>query len=210
VGEVDAGTHRERHPNVPQQPAAKEKGKGKAGTAVANTLMLKKKEKKDALAALKTEVGEWHAEVEKKVEELAARHRLPADEVRNVMLFSSRLKPSRGYHEFNAKVWRRNAELNEGNFLIICLPFILTQFVGKSRGERLVLEDMREFVWNEAPDAWSPEELVQLKIDYEEYKTAKESGTHPSNSVCAADATSTGEKLFQEVSGSGGRGSGGS
>ncbi|KAJ7831868.1 hypothetical protein B0H13DRAFT_1915249 [Mycena leptocephala] len=199
VGEADASTHRERCPDVPQQPACKDKGKGKAGTAVGNTLTLKKKEKKDALAALRTEVSKWHAEVEKKVEEFAARHRLPEDEVRDIMLFSSRLKPSQGYHEFNAKVWRRNAELNEGNFLVICLPFILTQFVGKGCGERLVLEEVREFVRNEAPDAWSPEELVRLKIDYEEYKAAKELGMRPSNSACAADATSTSKKLFQEL-----------
>ncbi|KAJ7686605.1 hypothetical protein B0H14DRAFT_2654250 [Mycena olivaceomarginata] len=52
---------------------------------------------------------------------------------------------------------------------------------------------------NEAADAWSAEELAQLKIDYEEYKAAKEAGTQWSNSACSADATSTGEKLFEEL-----------
>jgi hypothetical protein len=207
---ADASTHRERHPDVLQQPPPKDKGKGKAATAVQNTLWLKKKEKKEARAALQTEVAEWHVEVDNKVKELAARHRLPEAEVRDVMLFSSRLKPSRGYHEFNAKVWRRTAELNEGNFLVICLLFILTQFAGKGPGERLALEDVQQFVRDEAPDTWSPEELEQLKLDYEEHKRAKEAGTRQSNSACAADATCIGEKLFQEVRGSGGSGNRGS
>jgi hypothetical protein len=69
---------------------------------------------------------------------------------------------------------------------------------------------VRAFVQNEAADAWSAEEFAQLKINYKEYKAAKEAGTQRSNSACAADATTTGEKLFEEVSGSGGRGSGGS
>jgi iron uptake system EfeUOB component EfeO/EfeM len=70
---VDAGTHHERCPDIPAQPSAKDKGKGKA---IANTLSLKKKEKKEAQAGLQAEVDEWHAEVEKKVEELATRHQL--------------------------------------------------------------------------------------------------------------------------------------
>jgi hypothetical protein len=155
-------------------------------------------------AGLQAEVDEWHAEVEKKVEELATRHQLPQDEVQATMLFSSKLKKGRVYHEFNAKVWRRTAELNEGKSLIIRLAFILTRFVGKVAGERLTLDDVRVFVQNEAADAWSAEELAQLKINYEEYKAAKEAGTRRSNSVCAADAITTGEKLFEEVSGSGG------
>ncbi|KAJ7787756.1 hypothetical protein B0H13DRAFT_1936693, partial [Mycena leptocephala] len=113
MAEADASTCCECHPDVLQQPTRKDKRKGKAGTAVANMLTLKKKEKKDVLAALQTEVGKWHAEVEKKVEEFAARHRLLEDEVRDIMLFSSWLKPSRGYHEFNAKVWQHTVELNE-------------------------------------------------------------------------------------------------
>ncbi|KAJ7839519.1 hypothetical protein B0H13DRAFT_2417782 [Mycena leptocephala] len=41
--------------------------------------------------------------------------------------------------------------------------------------------------------------LTQPKIDYKEYKAAKKAGTWRRNSACAADATNTGEKLFEEL-----------
>jgi hypothetical protein len=59
-------------------------------------------------------------------------------------------------------------------------------------------------------NAWSAEELAQLKIDYLVYKEAKEAGTRQSNAACAADATMMGERLHQEVSGSHGHGTCGS
>jgi hypothetical protein len=69
---------------------------------------------------------------------------------------------------------------------------------------------VREYIKQEAADAWSADELVQLKIDYLVYKEAKEAGTRQSNAACAADAMTTGERLHQEVSGSHGHGTRGS
>jgi hypothetical protein len=71
-------------------------------------------------------VDKWHDEVDEKVKELAAKHHLPQDEVRSHMFSASRLKPQRGYHEFNAKVWRRAEELNKGKSPFICLAVMLT------------------------------------------------------------------------------------
>jgi hypothetical protein len=71
-------------------------------------------------------VDKWHNEVDEKVKELAAKHHLPQEEVWSHMFSASRLKPQRGYHEFNAKVWRQAEELNKGKSPFICLAFMLT------------------------------------------------------------------------------------
>ncbi|KAJ7889420.1 hypothetical protein B0H13DRAFT_1888045 [Mycena leptocephala] len=87
------------------------------------------------------------------------------------------------HHLPQEEVWRRAEELNKD----------------KPAGERLSLDQVREYVKQEAADAWSADELVQLKIDYLAYKEAKEAGTRQSNAACAADATTTGERLHQEL-----------
>ncbi|KAJ7834508.1 hypothetical protein B0H13DRAFT_1914076 [Mycena leptocephala] len=61
----------------------------------------------------------------------------------------------------------------------------------------LRLNEVRVFVQNEAADAWSAEELAQLKINYEEYKAAKEAGTQWSNSACAADGQALGRSFLR-------------
>lgn len=70
----------------------------------------------------------------------------------------------------------------------------------KGPGERLLMKDVQDIVRAEPEGTWSPEQLKQLKIDYEAHQLAQESGTRLSNAAAAKDVTYTGDRIFEEVS----------
>ncbi|KAJ7670819.1 hypothetical protein DFH06DRAFT_1125105 [Mycena polygramma] len=173
-------SHHERNPELPTQPEPKARGKG---VAMENTLLLKKQQKKEARTGLKAVVDLWNVEVEQKAKDLANEFHLGLDEVHAIMSGSSKLKKKRKYNQYNAKVWWRAAELNEG----------------KGPGERLLLKDVRNIVLAEPEGTWSEEDLIQLKKDYEKHQDQKESGLRLSNAEASRDAYLTGGTLHDEL-----------
>jgi type IV secretory pathway VirB10-like protein len=94
---------------------ATEPERGKAA-AMANSLQLRRKQRKDARGAVAKALEAWLADAAAKAAELSTAHGVPLEDVKAMMGSSGKLKKKRGYDEFKAKVWRRTAELNEGSF----------------------------------------------------------------------------------------------
>ncbi|KAJ6523233.1 hypothetical protein DFH09DRAFT_1330113 [Mycena vulgaris] len=176
-------THQERHPDDPTQPGKSKKSKTKKGSAEKSTAGLKQKGLKQARAGLAEAVAALHLLVEEKAEALAAEYHLSLDEVKDVVRSATKFKKTRGYHEFNAKVWQRGVELN----------------ADKEPGQSLDIHQLQDIVRAEPEGTWSPEQLAQLKADYTAHKLSKKAGTRASNAEAAKDATFIGDRFFEEL-----------
>ncbi|KAJ6457859.1 hypothetical protein DFH09DRAFT_1349486 [Mycena vulgaris] len=166
-------THQERHPDDPTQPGKSKKSKTKKGSAEKSTAGLKQKGLKQARAGLAEAVAASHLLVEEKAEELAAEYHLSLDEVKDVVRSATKFKKTRGYHEFNAKVWQRGVKPN----------------ADKEPGQSLDIHQLQDIVRAEPEGTWSPEQLAQLKADYTAHKLSKKAGTRASNAEAVKDAT---------------------
>ncbi|KAJ7323310.1 hypothetical protein DFH08DRAFT_817881 [Mycena albidolilacea] len=149
---------------------AAEPDRGKAA-AIANTLQLRRKQRKDARGAVAKALEAWLADAAAKAAELSTAHGVPLEDVKAMMGSSGKLKKKRGYDEFKAKVWRRTAELNEGQ--------------GNHQ--------------DEPADAWTEDELKALKADFIAFDEQRESGKCVTKRAAAQDVTFTCDKIFEEM-----------
>ncbi|KAJ7310657.1 hypothetical protein DFH08DRAFT_974341 [Mycena albidolilacea] len=85
--------------------------------------------------------------------------------------------------EFSAKVWKRMKEMN----------------VGKQKGERIQMPEVQKIVQAKGANAWSADDLMQLKKDYLAYQESKNKGTCPSNSSAAKDAGAVACNISKEM-----------
>ncbi|KAJ7310731.1 hypothetical protein DFH08DRAFT_974410 [Mycena albidolilacea] len=161
---------------------AAEPDRGKAA-AIANTLQLWRKQRKDARGAVAKALEAWLADAAAKAAELSTAHGVPLEDVKAMMGSSGKLKKKRGYDEFKAKVWRRMAELNEG----------------KPPGERLDMHQVKAIIKDEPADAWTEDELKALKADFIAFDEQRESGKRVTKRAAAQDVTFTCDKIFEEM-----------
>jgi hypothetical protein len=76
---------------------------------------------------------------------------------------------------------------------------------GKPPGERLDMHQVKAIIKDEPADAWTEDELKALKADFIVFDEQRESGKHVTKRAAAQDVTFTCDKIFEEVSGCGGR-----
>jgi hypothetical protein len=195
-------SYRDRHPGAPVQPPKHPRaGKGKS-TAEQNTAVLRGKEMKAARKILDEKVGEFEDLLEARAAELSEQLNIPLREVKQRLGHVTRYTEERKYNEFSAKVWKRMKEMNIGKDL----PFLLfveyadRETIGKQKGERIQLPEVQKIVQAEGDDAWSADDLVQLKKDYLAYQESKDKGTRPSNNSAAKDAGAVASNITKEVS----------
>ncbi|KAJ7730824.1 hypothetical protein B0H14DRAFT_2640155 [Mycena olivaceomarginata] len=161
---------------------AAEPDRGKAA-AIANTLQLWRKQRKDARGAVAKALEAWLADAAAKAAELSTAHGVPLEDVKAMMGSSGKLKKKRGSNEFKAKVWRRTAELNEG----------------KPPGECLDMHQVKAIIKDEPADAWTEDELKALKADFIAFDEQRESGKRVTKRAAAQDVTFTCDKIFEEM-----------
>lgn len=99
------GTH---HLEKPQQPARQPKNKSSAQKRSAALMQEQPKTRRDGL---KEKLERLHQSVRVQADELAKEFKLGKGEVQRVIASATKHKV---YHEFNAKVWRRCQQHNEG------------------------------------------------------------------------------------------------
>ncbi|KAJ7314816.1 hypothetical protein DFH08DRAFT_972551 [Mycena albidolilacea] len=176
-------SYRDRHPGAPVQPPKHPRaGKGQS-TAEQNTAVLRGKEMKAARKILDEKVGEFEDLLEARAAELSEQLNIPLHEVKQRLGHVTRYTEERKYNEFSAKVWKRMKEMN----------------IGKQKGERIQLPEMQKIVQAEGDDAWSADDLVQLKKDYLAYQESKDKGTRPSNNSAAKDAGAVVSNITKEM-----------
>ncbi|KAJ7742398.1 hypothetical protein B0H14DRAFT_2637659 [Mycena olivaceomarginata] len=161
---------------------AAEPERGKAA-AMANTLQLRRKQRKDACGAVAKALEAWLADAAAKAAELSTAHGMPLEDVKAMMGSSGKLKKKRGYNEFKAKIWRRTAELNEG----------------KPPGERLDMHQVKAIIRDEPVDAWTEDELKALKADFIAFDEQHESRKRVTERAAAQDVMFTCDKIFEEM-----------
>ncbi|KAJ7813771.1 hypothetical protein B0H14DRAFT_2604578 [Mycena olivaceomarginata] len=71
--------------------------------------------------------------------------------------------------------------------------------IGKQKGERIQMPEVQKIVQAEDADAWSADDLVQLKKDYLAYQESKNKGTRPSNSSAAKDVGAVASNISNEM-----------
>ncbi|KAJ7307845.1 hypothetical protein DFH08DRAFT_975235 [Mycena albidolilacea] len=176
-------SYRDRHPGAPVQPPKHSRaGKGKS-TAEQNTAVLRGKEMKAARKILDEKVGEFEDLLEACAAELSEQLNIPLPEVKQRLGHVTRYTEERKYNEFSAKVWKRMKEMN----------------IGKQKGERIQLPEVQKIIQAEGDDAWSADDLVQLKKDYLAYQESKDKGTRPSNNSAAKDAGAVASNITKEM-----------
>ncbi|KAJ7323560.1 hypothetical protein DFH08DRAFT_817595 [Mycena albidolilacea] len=182
-GEHNPGgqSYRDRHPGAPVQPPRHPRAEKRKSTAEKNTAVLKGKELKAARKILDEKVGEFEDLLEARAAELSEQLNIPLREVKQRLGHVTRYTDGRDYNEFSAKVWKRMKEMN----------------VGKQKGERIQMPEVQKIVQAEGADAWSADDLVQLK-DYLAYQESKSKGTRPSNSSAAKDAGAVASNISKE------------
>ncbi|KAJ7791089.1 hypothetical protein B0H14DRAFT_2625402 [Mycena olivaceomarginata] len=184
-GEHNPGgqSYRDRHPGAPVQPPRRPRAEKGKSTAEKNTAVLKGKELKAARKILDEKVGEFEDLLEARAAELSEQLNIPLREVKQRLGHVTRYTDGRDYNEFSAKVWKRMKEMN----------------VGKQKGERIQMPEVQKIVQAEGADAWSADDLVQLKKDYLAYQESKSKGTRPSNSSAAKDAGAVASNISKEM-----------
>ncbi|KAJ7640598.1 hypothetical protein B0H17DRAFT_1216539 [Mycena rosella] len=183
AGACNLGTHASRHPDKPGQPARAPKEKRKKSSAEKATAMLMQEQLKSPRQGLKEAIQRLHDHVKEQAEEMVDIFKLSKVEVRGVIMSTTKMKKPKAYHEFNAKVWRRCQQHNEG----------------KPQGERINMIQGRAIVHAKPEDTWSQEELNQLKINWMVKEANKKAGTRKTNAEAAKDATLTGDRIFEEL-----------
>jgi hypothetical protein len=166
------------------------------------TAVLKGKELKAARKILDEKVGEFEDLLEARAAELSEQLNIPLREVKQRLGHVTRYTDGRDYNEFSAKVWKRMKEMNVGKDLLFSL-FVEDAdhaTIGKQKGERIQMPEVQKIVQAEGTDAWSADDLVQLKKDYLAYQESKSKGTRPSNSSAAKDAGAVASNISKEVS----------
>ncbi|KAJ7430042.1 hypothetical protein B0H11DRAFT_2264372 [Mycena galericulata] len=156
-------------------------GNATPSTAINNTAALKQKQLKESRKKLDDEILAFEEEVDARAAVLADSLHLDFDEVRARLGHATKFKKQRKYNEFNAKVWRRENELNTDREL----------------GDALKLEEIQKIVREEAQ--WPNADLIQLKVDYLEYKSQSSKGTRPSNAEATKDAVSIADRIYEEL-----------
>ncbi|KAJ7315632.1 hypothetical protein DFH08DRAFT_820548 [Mycena albidolilacea] len=184
-GEHNPGgqSYRDRHPGAPVQPPRRPRAEKGKSTAEKNTAVLKGKELKAARKILDEKVGEFEDLLEARAAELSEQLNIPLHEVKQRLGHVTRYTDGCDYNEFSAKVWKRMKEMN----------------VGKQKGERIQMPEVQKIVQAEGADAWSADDLVQLKKDYLAYQESKSKGTRPSNSSAAKDAGAVASNISKEM-----------
>ncbi|KAJ7831285.1 hypothetical protein B0H14DRAFT_3464122 [Mycena olivaceomarginata] len=184
-GEHNPGgqSYRDRHPGAPVQPPRRPRAEKGKSTAEKNTAVLKGKELKATRKILDEKVGEFEDLLEARAAELSEQLNIPLREVKQWLGHVTRYTDGRDYNEFSAKVWKRMKEMN----------------VGKQKGERIQMPEVQKIVQAEGADAWSADDLVQLKKDYLAYQESKSKGTRPSNSSAAKDAGAVASNISKEM-----------
>ncbi|KAJ7358054.1 hypothetical protein DFH08DRAFT_953251 [Mycena albidolilacea] len=184
-GEHNPGgqSYRNRHPGAPVQPPRRPRAEKGKSTADKNTAVLKGKELKAARKILDEKVGEFEDLLEARVAELSEQLNIPLRKVKQWLGHVTRYTDGHDYNEFSAKVWKRMKEMN----------------VGKQKGERIQMPEVQKIVQAEGADAWSADDLVQLKKDYLAYQESKSKGTRPSNSSAAKDAGAVASNISKEM-----------
>ncbi|KAJ7842387.1 hypothetical protein B0H14DRAFT_3456923 [Mycena olivaceomarginata] len=184
-GEHNPGgqSYRNRHPGVPVQPPKHPRaGKGKS-MVEQNTAVLREKEMKAARKILNEKVGEFEDLLEARAAELSEQLNIPLCEVKQRLGHITRYTDGCNYNEFSVKVWKRMKEMN----------------VGKQKGERIQMPEVQKIVQAEGTDAWSADDLMQLKKDYLAYQESKDKGTRPSNNSAAKDAGAVASNITKEM-----------
>ncbi|KAJ7331089.1 hypothetical protein DFH08DRAFT_815171 [Mycena albidolilacea] len=184
-GEHNPGgqSYRDRHPGAPVQPPRRPRAEKGKSTAEKNTAVLKGKELKAARKILDEKVKEFEDLLEARAAELSEQLNIPLREVKQRLGHVTRYTDGRDYNEFAAKVWKRMKEMN----------------VGKQKGERIQMPEVQKVVQAEGADAWSADDLVQLKEDYLAYQESKNKGTRPSNNSAAKDAGAVASNISKEM-----------
>ncbi|KAJ7302860.1 hypothetical protein DFH08DRAFT_977415 [Mycena albidolilacea] len=149
---------------------AAEPDRGKAA-AIANTLQLWRKQRKDARGAVAKALEAWLADAAAKAAELSTAHGVPLEDVKAMMGSSGKLKKKRGYDEFKAK----------------------------PPGERLDMHQVKAIIKDEPADAWTEDELKALKADFIAFDEQRESGKRVTKRAAAQDVTFTCDKIFEEM-----------
>ncbi|KAJ7344093.1 hypothetical protein DFH08DRAFT_962231 [Mycena albidolilacea] len=176
-------SYRNRHPGAPVQPPRCPRAEKGKSTAEKNTAVLKGKELKAARKILDEKVGEFEDLLEARAAELSEQFNIPLREAKQQLGHITRYTDGRNYDEFSAKVWKRMKEMN----------------VGKQKGERIQMPEVQKIVQAEGADAWSADDLVQLKKDYLAYQESKNKGTRPSNNSAAKDAGAVASNISKEM-----------
>ncbi|KAJ7728120.1 hypothetical protein B0H14DRAFT_3518688 [Mycena olivaceomarginata] len=181
-GEHNPGgqSYRDRHPGAPVQPPRRPRAEKGKSTAEKNTAVLKGKELKAARKILDEKVKEFEALLEARAAELSAQLNIPLHEVKQQLGHVTRYTDGRDYNEFSAKVWKRMKEMNV------------------ERGAH-PMPEVQKIVQVEGADAWSADDLVQLKKDYLAYQESKNKGTRPSNNSAAKDAGAVASNISKEM-----------
>jgi hypothetical protein len=203
-GEHNPGgqSYRDRHPGAPVQPPRRPRAEKGKSTAEKNTAVLKGKELKAARKILDEKVKEFEDLLEARAAELSEQLNIPLREVKQRLGHVTRYTDGRDYNEFAAKVWKRMKEMNVGKDLLLSL-FVEDAdraTIGKQKGERIQMPEVQKVVQAEGADAWSADDLVQLKEDYLAYQESKNKGTRPSNNSAAKDAGAVASNISKEVS----------
>ncbi|KAJ7348543.1 hypothetical protein DFH08DRAFT_808275 [Mycena albidolilacea] len=176
-------SYRDRHPGAPVQPPRLPRAEKGKSTAEKNTAVLKGKELKAACKILNEKVEEFKDLLEACAAELSEQLNIPLREVKQWLGHVTKYIDGRDYNKFSAKVWKRMREMN----------------VGKQKGERIQIPEVQKIVQAEGADAWSADDLVQLKKDYLAYQESKNKGTRPSNNSAAKDASAVASNISKEM-----------
>ncbi|KAJ7301728.1 hypothetical protein DFH08DRAFT_978494 [Mycena albidolilacea] len=176
-------SYRDRHPGAPVQPPRLPRAEKGKSMAEKNTAVLKGKELKAARKILDEKVGEFEDLLEARAAELLEQLNIPLREVKQRLGHVTRYTDGHDYNKFSAKVWKRMKEMN----------------VGKQKGERIQMPEDQKIVQAEGANAWSADDLVQLKKDYPAYQESKNKGTRPSNNSAAKDAGAVASNISKEM-----------
>ncbi|KAJ7810833.1 hypothetical protein B0H14DRAFT_3480235 [Mycena olivaceomarginata] len=179
LGAVD---HCDRNPLAPEQPRKPAKA-GKAsstGSGAPNAVVGSKEAKSVVLRETRTklqeEIVKHKEEQAAKIERLAKELGLDRKEVEKKLRAATGLKLKRGHSLWDAKVWQKRREMNDG----------------KPAGQRLRLPDLQALV--KADDESLPMTEAESKVllkEYSAYCDAIEKGTVVSNREAAKDVTWT-------------------
>ncbi|KAJ7747104.1 hypothetical protein B0H14DRAFT_3514151 [Mycena olivaceomarginata] len=148
---------------------------------MANTLQLRRKQRKDARGAVAKASEAWLANITAKAAELLTAHGVPLEDVKAIMGSSGKLK-------------------KKVHFLIAFFIHLLTDIEkGKPPGERLDMHQVKAIIRDEPVDAWTEDELKALKADFIVFDEQRESGKRVTKCAAAQDMMFTCKKIFEEM-----------
>jgi hypothetical protein len=182
----------------PKRPRA---GKGKSA-ADQNTVVLRGKDMKAARKIRDEKVGEFEDLLEACVVELLEQLNILLCEVKQRLGHVTWYTDERKYNEFLVKVWKQMKEMNVGKdlFFFLFIEDADHATIGKQKGEHIQMPEVQKIVQAEGANAWSADDLVQLKKDYLAYQESKDKGTRPSNNSATKDAGIVASNITKEVS----------